>query len=340
MVFHVFNYHSIVSFMNNLYIVRTPLQLFNAFEARQRFTEIGTKNILLLVYGNMNDYSIFKKMAYCLMGWDEIKFFKFKGILKNLYAFKLPFLLNFHCQYNSVFTGMIHHIPLHLMNCLNAKNYWLIDDGNETRMIVDHLNQGTYYTKDRSQLLFGIKQNPEILKKIQLFTLYEDLVTAHKVTINDYRIFKKYARELETKVGYDLVIGSNLIGTYIKSEAEYLNILISLKQQLAHRHLYYAPHRYLSENTVQAIESMGYQILKYDTILELFQYEQGWCFERYYSIRSTAIDTLTQLYGAQGTFMRLDESYFVNHSKWQECNEIWNTAQYVISLETSERALN
>ena len=326
--------------IKRLFIVRTPLQLFNAFEAMQRFHQADTQNELLVVYGSLRDHRMMQQMLQTLQGWNRIVYQPFIGWKKKFYAFQLKKHFPDHSQYDDIFTGMIQHIPLHLMNSLNAKNYWLIDDGNETRMIVEHLNQGTYYTKDRSQGLFGIKQNPEVLKKIQLFTLYDDLETPHQVTINDYRIFKQNARALETKNGYDLVIGSNLVGTYLKSEAEYLSILKSLKQQMADRHLYYAPHRYLSESTVQAIESMGYEILKYDTILELFQYEQGWCFERYYSIRSTAIDTLTQLYGAAGAFIRLDESHFVNHAKWQECNEIWNTAQHVISLETTERALN
>lgn len=323
-----------------LFIVRTPLQLFNAYEAMQRFSVEGEVNDLLIVYGAIRDYDMMQNMLKICDGWSRIIYQPFMGWKKKLYAFQLKKHFSVRNQYDDLFTGMIHHIPLHLMNSLTIKNYWLIDDGNETRMIVDHLNKGLYYTKDRSQPLLGIKQNPEVLRKIQLFTLYEDLVTEHKVTINDYRIFKKRASKLKTKAGYDLVIGSNLVGTYIKSEVEYLNILKSLKQQLAHRHVYYAPHRYLSENIIQAIERMGFQILKYDTILELFQYEQGWCFENYYSIRSTAIDTLAQLYAAQGVFIRLDELHFVSHAKWQECNEICNTAQHVISLETTERALN
>ncbi len=315
-----------------LFIVRTPLQFFNAFEAMQRFAELNAENELLVVYGSLADLNIIQSMLKTLNGWSRIIYQPFMGWKKKFYAFQLKKHFHNNSHYEHLFTGMIHHIPLHLMNCLNIDNYWLIDDGNETRMIVDHLNRGSYYNKDRSQPLFTIQQNPQVLKQLKLFTLYDDLKTEHTLLVNDYRYFKTQVSQLEVKKNHVLLIGSNLVETYLKSEADYLEILTQFKQQMPDRIVYYAPHRYLNKNTLNAIEALGYKILKYETILELFQYEQGWCFEGYYSIRSTANDTLAQLYAILGSYFRLPETYFVNHQKWQECNEIWNTAKQVIQL--------
>lgn len=310
--------------MNNLYIVRTPLQLFNAFEARQRFAEIGTRNILLLVYGNMNDYSIFKKMTYCLIGWDEIIFFKFKGLAKNLYAFKLPFLLDFHDKYNNIFTGMIYHIPLHLINKLDFLNLWLIDDGNETRLIVNNLESGVYYRSNKSKKILGIIQNPDYLKKIKFFTIYDDLNTSHDVIINDYRFFKKSVSDLEVKKNSCLLIGSNLIGNYIKSKDDYYDILKNIFFRFKDYNLYYAPHRYFTDDDRLEVQKIGYKIFQYESILEIAQVAQSWRFEKIISIRSSAVDTLQKLYGIEGCYIKIPKEYFTSESKWKECQEIWN----------------
>ena len=83
---------------------------------------------------------------------------------------------------------------------------------------------------------------------------------------------------------------------------------------------------------IHKIKLLGYQILEYDTILEVDQMVKGWRFEEYYSIRSTAIDTLTNLYNVQGIYVRIPSQYFVSEQKWNECNQIWKTAHNIIDL--------
>ena len=202
----------------------------------------------------------------------------------------------------------------------------------QSRLIVQNLNSGNYDQKDHSKPGLMIKQNPQVLKNIKIFTLYHDLKTNHEVVINDYRVFKKHIKNLIVKKNTCLIIGSNLIGTYLRSEEIYLNILASFIEHMKNKTVFYAPHRYLNELLIHKIKLLGYQILEYDTILEVDQMVKGWRFEEYYSIRSTAIDTLTNLYNVQGIYVRIPSQYFVSEQKWNECNQIWKTAHNIIDL--------
>lgn len=317
--------------MKRLFIIRTPLQLFNAIEAKNRFFDVSIKNELLVVYGSEKDLVIIKKMLVEFNDWDRIIFQKFYGVGKRFYAFQLKkyFKIN---EYLDIFTGMIYHIPLHLMNTLSSKNYWLLDDGNETRLIVKNLNDGQYYKNDKSKFFLGINQNPSVLKQLKIFTLYSGLETNHQVCHNDYRMFKQKVASLEVHQNSCLIIGSNLVGTYLENESCYLEILERLKFKEKDLELWYAPHRYMPEETVKKIEQMGYLIFKYDCILEIAQMLQGWRFEKYFSIRSTAIDTLNVLYGINGYYIRLPKKYFVSEDKWQECEAIWSAAEHLCDL--------
>lgn len=318
--------------MKNLYIVRTPLQLFNAFEAKERFSTQHIENDLLIIFGNFNDLKIMNKMLINLKGWNSVTYHKFFGFGKFFYAFKLDQKFK-EGNYKNIFTGMIHHIPLHLMNKLNASSNWLLDDGNETRLIAQSLENGFYYKKDKSKTLLRINQNPEILRKLKLFTLYENLETTHEVVINSYSMFRTKVTNLEVKSDTCLIVGSNLVGTYIKSKKDYLHILQQIFKQTKESNKYYAPHRYLDDATKKDIEKLGFNVLNYETILEIEQLNQGWRYEHYYSIRSTAIDTLTLLYGVDSHFIRVPKKYFLSREKWEECKNIWDKSKNVLDLE-------
>lgn len=317
--------------MKRLFIVRTPLQLFNAIEAKERFFQENIKNELLIVYGSEKDLEIIKVMLGEQSGWDRIIYQKFYGLSKKTYAWNLRKYF-IEKDYLDIFTGMIYHIPLHLMNTLNSKNNWLLDDGNETRLIIKNLNEGIYYQTNRSKKILGINQNVQILKKLKIFTLYDDLSTKHEIIKNDYRVFRSKVRSLAIRKSTSLLIGSNLIGTYILSAEKYLEFLKKFKERNSSVEIWYAPHRYLPKHLLQDIEEIGYKIFSYDTILELAQVQQGWCFEEYTSVRSTAIDTLEVLYGIQGKYISLGQEYFVSIDKWEECMQIWKATNRIIKL--------
>lgn len=317
--------------MKNLYIVRTPLQLFNAYEAKERFYSTGFENELLIVYGTKNDLIIMRRMLIKLNGWASIHYQKFFGITKLFYAFSLANRYK-KGEYSNLYTGMIYHIPLHLMNKVQADQNWLLDDGNEVRLIIKNLNEGIYFKKNRSKPYLCINQDAQVLKSLKLFTLYKDLETDYKITINDYRVFKEKVSKMEIKADTCLVIGSNLICTYIKTLDIYLDILRHIYKKVEQSVKYYVPHRYLDEHIQEEIKKIGYNIISYDTILELGQLDQGWKFEHYYSIRSTAIDTLSNLYAVEGNLIRLPQEYFVSPEKWHECNEIWANSKNVLDI--------
>ena len=130
-----------------------------------------------------------------------------------------------------------------------------------------------------------------------------------------------------------LVIGSNLVATYLKDESTLSLRLQQLRQYLPPEVPYwYAPHRYEPALLIQQIQKLGYQIYHTPSILEYSQLQQGWRFSASYSIRSTAIETLYRIYEIPGFLYQLPAGDFISLSKWKECLYIWQQYPHTINL--------
>jgi hypothetical protein len=246
-------------------------------------------------------------------------------------------------EVQAVLIGMITHVPLHVVNMVKPQQVWIIDDGNESLMLARQMAAWREHPPTRSASirdhLFGLKLNPLGVQDATFFSVF-DLKDTMPQLDNDYRCFKQCATHLPIRPDV-LVIGSNLVGTYIKCAEVLLHRLKQLNQQLLPDvPRWYAPHRYESEQHLTEIEALGYQLYRPDCILEYTQIQQGWCFSATYSIRSTAVDTLEKIYNITGYLVALPTVDFVSQAKWKECQHIWQQHPHLLSLSDQDDILS
>ncbi|WP_156935716.1 hypothetical protein [Alkanindiges illinoisensis] len=316
-------------------VVRTPLQLFNAIEACQRFHQNDLK-YLVLVAGSSVDLNMMQSMLQPDQDWALVHTVIFQGWRKHFYGWQLNYWLHTLNPVKSVYIGMITHVPLHIVNVLQPAHIWILDDGNESLMIARQIHawqqqKTTLQNRWQDQLL-DLQLNPQRLLKANFFSTFDIQASDNILVNNDYRCFKAKVHLLPIRPDI-LVIGSNLVGTYLKDES---TLFLRLQQLLQHLppevpH-WYAPHRYEPTSLIQQIQKLGYQIYQTPSILEYSQLQQGWRFSASYSIRSTAIETLYKIYEIPGFLYQLPASDFINLSKWEECLYIWQQYPHTINL--------
>lgn len=316
-------------------VIRTPLQLFNAIEACQRFHQHDLK-YLILVAGSPVDLTMMQAMLASEQNWAMVKTIIFQSWHKHFYGWQLNSWLSTLKPVSTVYIGMIRHVPLHVVNVLQPAQVCILDDGNESLMIARQINawqaspaqQGNCW---RNRFL-GLQLKPDQLLNARFFSVFDIQAANNTVVNNDYRCFKARVSSLPVQPDV-LVIGSNLVGTYLKDQSVLLLRLTQLRQHLpagvAH---WYAPHRYEPKDLVARIEQLGYRIYQPCSILEYSQLQQGWCFAASYSFRSTAVDTLQVIYRIPGYLCQLPETDFINAQKWLECDYIWQQHPNVLHM--------
>ena len=324
-------------------VVRTPLQLFNVIEACQRFYDVSVPKHLIMVASSRVDLQMMQAMLHTDQTWQSVHTVMFQAWRKRLYGWQLNRFLQSLGEVQAVLIGMITHVPLHVVNMVKPKQVWIVDDGNESLMLARQMAAWREYPPTRFASIrdhvFGLKLNPLGVQDATFFSVF-DLKGTMPQLDNDYRCFKQCATHLPIRPDV-LVIGSNLVGTYLKSAEVLLRRLKHINQQLLPDvPRWYAPHRYESEKNLLKIEALGYQLYRPDCILEYTQIQQGWCFSATYSIRSTAVDTLEKIYNITGYLVALPQADFVSQAKWQECQHIWQQHPNLLSLPDQDDVLS
>lgn len=324
-------------------VVRTPLQLFNVIEACQRFYDDSVAKHLIIVAGNAIDQRMMQDMLRPEQAWQTVHTVIFQGWRKHLYGWQLNQFLHGLRDVQAVWIGMITHVPLHVVNMVKPQQVWIVDDGNESLMLARQMATWRQRSTTKSfsilDRVFDLKLNPLGVQHAIFFTVF-DLKGSMPQLNNDYQCFKRLATYLPIRPDV-LVIGSNLVGTYIKSAEILLQRLEQLNQQLLPNvPRWYAPHRYESEQHLTAVKALGYQLYRPECILEYTQIQQGWCFSATYSIRSTAVDTLEKIYNITGYLVALPPEDFVSQAKWQECQYIWQQHPHLLLLSNQDDVLS
>jgi hypothetical protein len=307
----------------NLFIVRTSLQLFNCMEARKRF-HADEQNLLLIYFKKSIDADIMRQMLDDK--WTHITWYHFSGIRQQLYPWLLPkSIRSLAGKIKALYLGLISHIPRHLANVLQPSWVCLVDDGNETIMLSKRIE---YYRKNEIEnprlkdKLLGKHTGTECFKNMCYFSAYDlpEIVEEEKI-LNDYRHFKSHLCALPQKQAF-VFIGSNLVGSYIKSQMLLLDALTEVAQINIGKQLFYAPHRYEDRETLKRISELGYELLSFNTIIELGFANAGWLPSKIATLRSTALDLLMSIYGLDGEVYRLPDEQF-NPEKLAEMHALY-----------------
>jgi hypothetical protein len=306
----------------NLFVVRTPLQLFNAIEARDRL-HVGERNALLMQYGSAVDHELMEGLLDD--GWQVVRRYAYNGLRRKLYAWLLASWLRQLGRPQVLYIGLITHLPLHVANFCAPQSLRLLDDGNETLLIARRLHELRQHLPRRRLWLERLLRqclDPRALVDATAFSIYDTEPLGLPRLVNDYRMFRQRMKSLPTR-SCVVFIGSNLVGNYFKGEEEFLQALAAVHERWPGK-LMYCPHRYESQALRERIQALGFELFLPDTILENAFMYAGWSPESLATFRSTAIDTLARIYGLPGVMVEMPLTSIIA-AKLDELDMVWQT---------------
>lgn len=309
----------------NLFVARTPLQLFNCIEARDRFHS-GEDNRLLLGIRKGADRGLMEEQLE--PGWAQVRRVALQGLGQHLYPWRLSSWLQDLGPLERCYLGLPRHLGAHVVNRTRPRLVVLVDDGNETLKIVGDLLRGAYVSEYRTPLrhrLLGKDTGLGFLEQAQFFTVYGPSLPlpADRILANDYRCFRHRIQALpETDEVW--IIGSRLVGTYLKDQEALLAALERLQAWYGDRRLVYVSHRYESARDRTAIQDrLGLELRSFPCILERAVLREGRRPREVASLRSTALDTLARLYGVPARVFAVSREQVRTEAAWQELRALY-----------------
>ena len=287
--------------MNNIFLVKSPLQLLNAIEAKHHF-ELDDKNCYLLIMGDRKSYSQLMKLVIASQQWSNVVLLNRVGLVagnpwavcdnlgdidklrktllrSSLFSIRrLNRLARAIKDVKYVFIGN-NNSPLmrHFANSLDHQQTVLLDDGTATLDIARQRMEGQVAPKP-SKLSKRIrlaakrifqKLNARQPENVVFFTAYKIAVTgADRVISNDFAYLRNRALGLKaTETVYFL--GSPLSEVGIVSEDKYLESMRRVKKYYAGKDVLYVSHRRESPEKLARLKSeYGFELACFDYPVE------------------------------------------------------------------------
>ncbi len=292
----------------NLFISRTPLQLLNCTEARDRFHQSGPEeNVLLLTYCKPADLKLCKPLLDG--GWDRVIPLRLNLISRYFYPLLLWLKLGDQTQIHCLYTAWLKHLHAHIYNTWKPARTCLIDDGNEILILSSRIEKGEQFGARQMQWTDRLLRRRRTVAsdaRPAYFSLYElPWVARTRHTLNDYRCLREKGRGLEQR-NLVMFIGSNTHPKHIQDPILFTELLRRVSSHYAGRKLLYVLHRYEDESKVKPLaEPLGFEVIRFANILECEPLAQGWLPNEVATFNSSAADTLHQLYGLPVTIFEI-----------------------------------
>jgi len=287
--------------MKSVFLIKTPLQLLNAIEAKHYFG-LSAAECVLIIMGDRKSQPQILALSDATDEWDKVVtlndvnlFFgspfdleqaSFLGKLLSSKFFKKSFFyvrrLNKLSRYlgevNYIFVGYTRYIYMsHFINVTSHKKLVLLDDGNGTLELVKQRNQsfstvsGISFKKklkrNAKRFFQGVKDEEK--NSACFFTVYDI-----KPGLND-KVLKNDFSYLRSNVGTlpdsdDVYfIGSPLSEVGIMSQTSYLDNLGKVKKYFSDSKLVYISHRRDSAEKLELIKSdIGIDVVSFEYPIE------------------------------------------------------------------------
>lgn len=272
--------------MNSVFLVKSPLQLLNAIEAKHYF-KLEDRDCYLLLMGDRKSYSQIMELVVADEQWTNVvllnrvslltgnpwsagndlvdidkhrktllrsSFFSIRRINRLVHAIK---------DVKYVFLGDNNN-PLmrHFVNSLNHEDTVLLDDGTATLSIARQRMEGCAEQKPgrlskkiklAAKKIFQ-KLNNQQPSRVVFFTAYKiPVIRFDSIIHNDFSYLRKKIAELQTTETV-YFLGSPLSEAGIMGESQYLNYINRVKSYYAGRNILYVSHRRESQAKLAKIE--------------------------------------------------------------------------------------
>jgi hypothetical protein len=283
----------------NLFIARTPLQLFNCIEAKNRFHD-KEENTLFYQYQrqvdkiqmeNLIDSSQWSRVVpYPLTLYSKFFFPLYLRGLKEEYLFKISY-----CYY-----GVYNSIVSYLINSIQPQKLIIVDDGVKTLGIARNLEAKRIQKQNLFKTIRDkfLNSNRDFLYDSTFFSIYslEEYQIENGVILNDYRMFKKglLALPLQDVLYF---IGTNLNEKILKNGESFERYLQKVLSYYRDKKIIYILHRYEDIDFIENLaKKYGFDYVKFSNILEVEIAKAGFLPKEFATFGSSAIETLALLY--------------------------------------------
>ena len=297
--------------MKSLFLIRSPLQAFNAMEAKKYFS--SNDAIVIVFYRKEMDKELMLK-TLSHSSWSKIIVKKLKPHY-HLFNFFKTFLKEYP-TINVCFIGDYSTLINYYMNRLEYNKLILLEDGTATLRQVKLLENNTIhkikktkYSQKNSLTIFIEKlfaiDNSYLYKAI-FFTIY-NIKTQFPIIKNDYKYFKKQISYFPKKnVVY--FIGSNLIEGILISDKTFENYLHKVIMYYKEKNIevVYVLHRKEDAVYMDGLAlKLQFSCVKFDNIIEVEFLNLKYTPVEVSTFLSTAITTLSNLYPSNYTFFKI-----------------------------------
>lgn len=283
----------------HLFIVRTPLQLFNAIEARKRFHKEDV-NILFYQYQRMVDKRLMENLIIT-SEWDEVIAYPLTWSRRVFLPFYLNSMMEKHHNIQNCYVGVFNSIVNLFINRVNPQKIVILDDGTKTLGIANNIAKGDVNRKENRlktlrNKIFNLDRS--YIYKASFFTIYslKNYAINNEIILNDYREFREGLERCEKKeVVY--FIGTNLKEKILSSEEAFEKNLQKVLAYYKDKKFIYILHRYESLPYLQNLaERYKFEAVKFENILEVEIAKAGFIPVEFATFGSSAIETLPLLF--------------------------------------------
>lgn len=284
----------------NLFIARTPLQLFNCIEAKKRFHK-DEHNILLYQYQRLVDKNQMESLIE-VDDWNTIIIYPLNWQRRIFSYFYIRKMNNrYKNTIDACYIGVFNSIVNVLINTIHPKKIVILDDGTKTLSIAKNMetrkiNNRTSVLKIIRNRFFNTSRN--YLYRASFFSIYPlaEYNISNKVVLNDYRVFKESLSQIpiEDRVYF---IGTNLNEKILKSDQIFEANLQKVIAFYKNKKMIYVLHRYENiEYIANLAKKYEFDYVKFDNILEVEIAKAGFLPTEFATFGSSAIETLPLLY--------------------------------------------
>lgn len=288
--------------MKNVFIVKSPLQLLNAMEARCHF-ELDFHSCVLIIMGDkksfpqmlnlvkendawgmvflLDNIPVFvrsKFLNYC-NGSSSIKTSLFKFQKSSFFSvLKLNKLAYFLKEAGYLFVGDNHN-PLmrHFINRLKHRKTVLLDDGVGAVYMASIRKKRHHTTPDiklnkKIKLMakrFFQRLNDRQVDEVSFFSAYNlDLSEKDELVHNDYRCLNNKKKSLD-RINDVYFLGTPFSEVGVMSEGDYLRQLNMVREKYNNQVFKYISHRRESPDKLKKIENeMGIEVIAFNYPIE------------------------------------------------------------------------
>jgi hypothetical protein len=268
----------------NLFIVSSPFQLLNAFEAKYHYKSLSEDSILVILdfYGEKNMLQI--KEVLNVFHWSNTVVHTIRATENKInFLFRLRKVVKKYknCNYNRVFIGEYFAYEIRaIVNSIKYIKLVLFDDGNGSIKTINHLigkktENSPKIIRDFVYKLFGL--DTKKYENISLFTAYDFLIdknveslTVEKNNYCNIKLINKDKKQVE-----DIIfLGVKFVEKDLIDFDTYKKLLSNAIKHLRERCLgkiNYVPHRGENLSKLRILEDeLDMQLLPLNETIELY----------------------------------------------------------------------